>query len=322
MRFSKISRRVWNDEAFRSFSEPAKLLWFRLLTGPELSNIPGLFQANDAQLARALGWTLEAFGDAMRYALTHGMAKANWEAGLVWIPNAIRHNEPQSVNVVKSWKKTFDELPECDLKNEALLELKAYTDAMPKAFRLAFRHAFADAIRKASPIQEQEQEQDLFSTSVENTGGAETESKSLPRNLKQALEIPLTERAQIVADNPDRATWMEPHKWPEVVEIANALHSAFGLKGTARLSALKSDSGVRAVVTTLAAGFEVKELLRVAESLPRSELAKRAKGPLGLSSLSVEVVRRGLASLDGPKPKPLTKEPTIGTAEADRLRSL
>ena len=84
------------------------------------------------------------------------MAKADWEAGLVWVPNAVSHNRPESPNVVRSWRTMWLEIPECALKAEAFQHLKSFTEGMGEAFG----KAFAEACAQPSPNQEQEQEQE------------------------------------------------------------------------------------------------------------------------------------------------------------------
>jgi hypothetical protein len=158
-RFSKVSRRVWNDAGFRALSHAqpnGQTLWFRLLTGPELTSIPGVVMAWEAGLAQALRWDLDGFRHAMSEVKTHGLAIPDWESGLIWIPNAIRHNPPQSINVILGWKPAWDLVPECKLKVQAYHALKAFVDGMSKGFRDAFK----DAIGLPCVIQEQEQEQE------------------------------------------------------------------------------------------------------------------------------------------------------------------
>ena len=76
-----------------------------------------------------------------------GMVKADWKRRVVWIPNAIRYHDPESLNVVKGWAKTWDEVPECALKCEAYQVLKAYVDAKSDAFALAFAFASMSSIK-------------------------------------------------------------------------------------------------------------------------------------------------------------------------------
>jgi hypothetical protein len=162
-RYSKVSRRLWNDEGFRSLSAPppnGQTLWQRLLTGPELTNVPGCFQAWDVGLAKALGWSLEGFLEAFGEVFREGMAEADWEVGFVWVPKAIVHNKPESPNVVKSWRATWDQLPECALKLKAYRALKAFVEGLGEAYAKAFAEACTGPSVEPFANQEQEQEQE------------------------------------------------------------------------------------------------------------------------------------------------------------------
>ena len=171
-RYRKIEVRTWSDEKFRALSamQPSgQGLWFFLLTGPHTGPIPGLFRAGRAAMAEELGWPMEAFDEAFEEVSAQGMAKADFVARLMWLPNAIKHNKPESPNVVKSWSAEFDLLPECPLKLEALEALKTFICALGPGFSGAFMGTFeapGKASRKPSgkpsgktmPNQEQEQE--------------------------------------------------------------------------------------------------------------------------------------------------------------------
>lgn len=128
-RYSRISRRVWNDQKFRALSAPkpnAQTLFLRLLSGPENTNIPGLFQAWAGGLADAIGWPQVHFKRCFQELSDAGLVKADWKSGLVWIPNGVIHNPPANPNVVASWRATAKELPECQLLDEAFEEIREY----------------------------------------------------------------------------------------------------------------------------------------------------------------------------------------------------
>ena len=162
-RYSKVTRRLWTDEGFRRLSRPppnGQTLWLRLLTGTELTNIPGLiFPAWPSGMAEALGWTKEGFLKAFAEVFREGMAEADWEAGLIWVPKAIRHNKPESPNVVKSWRMAWAECPECALKVTAYQSFRAFLEGFGEAFLKAFEEGCADPSRNQEQEQEQEQEQ-------------------------------------------------------------------------------------------------------------------------------------------------------------------
>lgn len=175
-RYSRVSRRIWNSQSFRSLAQPkpcSAWLFFRLLTGPELSNIPGLFQAWESGLAEALRWPLKDFRKAFAEVSAQNMAKADWSVGLIWLPSAIHHNEPENPNVVIGWRTAWQELPECQLKDDALASLHAWAkakgDSWSAALAKATGKAFDNTSDNSSPKsmakqkqkqkQEQEQEQ-------------------------------------------------------------------------------------------------------------------------------------------------------------------
>lgn len=190
-RYSKVSRRMWNDERFRALSAPppnAQTLWQRLLTGPELTNVPGCFQAWDAGLAKALRWDVKAFLKAFEEVSAQGMVKADWEAGFVWVPKSIQHNRPESPNVVKSWRDTWELLPECSLKAEAYQELKAFVEGMGEGFAEAFAQACSKPLANPSPNQEPEQEPEQEVGNVE-LGPAPPKAKTDMVEVRKVFEF-------------------------------------------------------------------------------------------------------------------------------------
>ncbi|QNK30674.1 hypothetical protein HF675_13550 [Serratia sp. JUb9] len=144
--YRKVKITMWDDPSFRALSPlppSGQSLFIYLLTGPFTGIIPGLFKAGRAALAEELGWEVEAFDLALGEALSLGMVKADMQARVFWLPNAAKHNPPASVNVIKSWVRAFELLPECDLKYEALESLRATSHGVSKAMGLAFDKAFS-----------------------------------------------------------------------------------------------------------------------------------------------------------------------------------
>ncbi len=164
-RYRTISIKMWGDDRFSRLSQPqpnAQTLWFYLLTGPHTSIIPGAFVAGEAGLAEALKWPLKAFRKAFGEILAEGLVEFDPNTRLIFIPKAIRHNAPQSPNVVISWRKAFDDLPDCRLKQRIFavfeVELTALGkgEGFVKAFGEAFTHTFANTEQYQEQYQEQE----------------------------------------------------------------------------------------------------------------------------------------------------------------------
>lgn len=144
--YRKVKITMWNDPSFRALSPlppSGQSLFVYLLTGPFTGIIPGLFKAGRAALSEELGWDVEAFDLALGEALSLGMVKADTQARVFWLPNAAKHNPPTSVNVIKSWVRAFELLPECNLKYEALESLRAASHGVSGSMGLAFDKAFA-----------------------------------------------------------------------------------------------------------------------------------------------------------------------------------
>lgn len=194
-RYRKIDPRIWNDEKFRTMSHEGQRLFLFVLTHPSLTMI-GAMRATQSGLSEELGLDAKAFREAFGEALSKGMLKYDEKAFLLWLPNFLKYNAPESPNVVKSWGSALDLLPECDLRKEVLSSAKAFISTMSKAFAealpKAFKEALPKAISKTIPNQEQEQEQDIRNTKetqMKPTGfftETQTEPKHNPNEEKPA----------------------------------------------------------------------------------------------------------------------------------------
>lgn len=153
MRYRKIDPRMWGDEKFRALSKPqpnAQTLWQYLLTGPHTNGCPGLYHIGELAISEALGWPLKGFRKAFQEIFQKGMAEADWEARVIYIPQAKKYDPPESPNVLKKWARDFDEIPECNLKAQFLQDFKAFMEGFREGFREAFREAFAKAFGEGS----------------------------------------------------------------------------------------------------------------------------------------------------------------------------
>jgi hypothetical protein len=150
-RYKKIAVQMWGDLKFRSLSPPppnGRDCWIHLLTNRENTSIPGVYHAYKEGLARDLEWPLKDYLKVFEEVYAKGMVKVDWEVGFIFIPNAIRHNQPESPNVIKGWKKHWLELPECPLKAEAYQHLKGFLIAFKKDNKKGFLEAFEEVIPK------------------------------------------------------------------------------------------------------------------------------------------------------------------------------
>ena len=138
------------------------------------------------------------------------------------------------------------------------------------------------------------------------------------RELAAALELPIAERARLVLEEPREAQRLRPQHWPEARKIAEAYGRAIGSERP--VSEFAHDSGLRAIVVLLAAGYPVDDLEWVAANVPKQAWWLRGDRVRGLGSLSVEVVSRALAERDGPRRTDERRAPDNAvTAEARRI---
>lgn len=222
VRYRKVDPRIWNDAKFRKLSDRSKLLFFMLLTHPNMTAL-GAMRATVAGLAEELGWEVEDFREAFHEVLAEGMAKHDPRACLLALPNFLRYNPPESPNVVKAWVSAIDLLPECELKTLVIQRAEAFAKGMSEAFFKALPEAFA----KGMPYQEQELEQEVGGEPPTTPGadapvgeGAKTARTKTPKQEPSTAE-PL----------PD---WMPTAEWDAFVAMRKAMGKSIPFTEAAR----------------------------------------------------------------------------------------
>ena len=156
--YSKVVRSVWGDAKFSRLSPmrpSAQALWLYLLTGPHCRAIPGVIPTiGIGTIADRLKWPPAAVLRSWREIETAGMAFADWDAGVIWLPNAILYNDPQTPNVILSWRSVV--LPQCELVTRALCSLRDHMVAKQNeiwvnTLEKVFAKDFPEVFRKATP---------------------------------------------------------------------------------------------------------------------------------------------------------------------------
>jgi hypothetical protein len=237
-RYRKIHVAMYADAKFTNLSRPqpsAQWLWVYLLTGPHTTIIPGVSCIGEAGLAESLGWEVEAFREVFREVYAKGMAKADWKARLVWVPNAVFYNPPESQNVIKAWSKTWPEVPECQLKVTAHTELKAFVEGLGEGWIEVFNKTFPHP----SVNQEQEQEQEQENTSAAAAAGGVEKVKDARKVSNR--KPPTGEHAEFIAHFSSlwRDQYGADYVWlgkdvsaaSSIRKAAGSLNRAFGLVG-------------------------------------------------------------------------------------------
>lgn len=140
-RYAQVDRSMWVDEKFLGLSAPkpnAQSLFLWLLTSPDACIIPGTFRIGVAGISEALGWSAKTTAEKLSELESAGMIRADLKARFIWLPNALRRNEPKAPDNLKPWGKAWHELPECALKTEVWEAARDYFDARGAGFIQAF----------------------------------------------------------------------------------------------------------------------------------------------------------------------------------------
>ena len=178
--YRKIDVRIWNDAKFISLSNNGKLIFLFLITHPGMTAL-GAMRTSLPGLAAELDMKQEAFDEAFHEALEEGMVKANLKASCIWLPNFLKYQSAESPNVIKNWIKQLEFIPECNLKNLAIIELKTFVEGLSEGYRKAFNDAFPKDIlntvssKQLAVIPNQgeflpSQDRDLSNTKILNNG--------------------------------------------------------------------------------------------------------------------------------------------------------
>ncbi len=138
IKYKKISPCIWNDAKFNSMSKDGQLAFIYMLTHPMQTSI-GAIRTTIAGLGfERNGLPAEAFTEA----LDKGLVYASAEAPLIWFPNFLRYNKPESPNVANSWGKSLLDLPNCALLDVVLHEASTVLDELNPKFKEAFLKGF------------------------------------------------------------------------------------------------------------------------------------------------------------------------------------
>ena len=146
-KYRKVDPRVWGDERFRLLSDRGKLLFLCVLTHPHLTNLGGM-RATPHGLGEELGWEPAEAREEFTTLLKTGLVRFDAKGPLVWLPNFLRYNPPESPNAVRSWSRALDLLPECAGLEEILRVAVSVLDGGPEPLLRALPealHPYLDA---------------------------------------------------------------------------------------------------------------------------------------------------------------------------------
>jgi len=249
-RYRRISVRMWGDAKFRDLSKPqpsGQWLWIWLLTGPRTIALPGVIVGSLEGLAGELGWTAEQFRERFGELLQGGMAKADFDAGLMYLPNWMKHDRPANDNVTKGRLRLCDELPECDLKHEITRDVAWWLNRSGNRLPNRIRNGMPNQSRPQDQDQDQDQDQELSLVRV-GVGTFDRFWSAYPRKVGKAAARKAWSRAhpdleavlaalvwQVRSEEwnresgrfiPHPATWINQGRWDDdpTVQVSPSTH--------------------------------------------------------------------------------------------------
>jgi hypothetical protein len=152
--YAWVSRQTWSDEKFAALTERGKLVWLRLLTAPELFLLPGVFPHGrghwiDVFTAAPFSWTPTQIDSVWRELEAAEMIVADWNARLVWLPNAAKHWRTPGNHVIAGWAERWKTAPPCLLTDRVIVGFAEASTAWPDAARADFRKFFGKIVATA-----------------------------------------------------------------------------------------------------------------------------------------------------------------------------
>lgn len=166
-----IKTRIHLDPKFLNLSAPepnAQTLFIWLISGPKLNVVPSLLEGTASGLAGSIKgrvkWSESDFLRSFAEIEQQGMAIANWQSGVVFLPNGLKHNPPQSPHCFITWSRAWSLYPECELRDIALVQIMQFCEAKIKltregtnaraaanVWRTRLKELFNDEIKRIGP---------------------------------------------------------------------------------------------------------------------------------------------------------------------------
>lgn len=147
MRYRRVSGEFWLDARVRALPEDGRWAFLYLLTHPAMTAV-GAMRATLPGLAAELGWRVSRLQRALAPAIEQGMVEVNADATYVGLPKFLKHNPPESLNVVRAWVKALGFVPDCPEKRGLIIRCREYLRAREQAGELkqGFAEVFAQAL--------------------------------------------------------------------------------------------------------------------------------------------------------------------------------
>lgn len=151
LRYAKIYRKIINDRAFQQLTDEGKLAWFILFVHTE-NNMLGAFRYSHHALAGDLDWAAELAFNAMSELEAAKFIDYDQQARCVRWRNYLKHNAPENPNQLVGMAKTLELVPECQLKDDLIEDVRQFVEAAPEKWKAKAPEVFkrSGEVRQAS----------------------------------------------------------------------------------------------------------------------------------------------------------------------------
>lgn len=143
-RYKKVYALDWLQARFQGLNDGERVTYLYLRTGPQTTSV-GCFRVSDAVAVEELAnVTLAEFQQRLLIVCSTFEWRYDATTRVLFIPEHLQQNPPQSPNVVTSWRKLLVNVPDCQVKADAIDAIHEQLKDLPEVFRKAFG-SLADA---------------------------------------------------------------------------------------------------------------------------------------------------------------------------------
>ena len=218
----KVACKIWNDAWFVRQTDNGKLLFLYLLTSQHTTSF-GARKGTIKGLAAEMNWSTKKTKLAITDALLNQKVLLNVKEQVIYLPNFLTYNKPETPNVVRSWFTLLDTIPEGETKKIILKN----TEGFIKGYGKGFQEAYAEIMRKALLNLELELELD---TDLDSLSKIDRTDLAIDDTIKDGINEPENEdqngQGSIENLNEESETdWREslPNNLQAIITIWNEL---------------------------------------------------------------------------------------------------
>lgn len=165
MAIRHISTATWNDQKFLALSSDAKVVFLMCITHPCTSRLGVMRGFTQPALAREARVSEDAFNKAFDALLKSGLIRFSEDNFLIWVPNFMRYNMPDSAQNLKTLADDLAMVPECEMRSQIIervhAEVEAFAEKQGRTGQIwvdALPDEFFPEGRKKSPVPAKEPE--------------------------------------------------------------------------------------------------------------------------------------------------------------------